>query len=413
MQRERYRDEDINLSGLSEEDAAWAVEALLGYRLEKESMTNILELPKLYKKTSTGAIQTWKIATEGNEITTVYGLDLGKKQVAREVITTGKNIGKANETTPEQQAQAEAQSQWEKKLKKGYVQNKADAQDDKVDTNAITGGVDPMLAKSYDKDSKKVSYPAYVQPKLDGHRCIAICKDGTVTLWSRTRKRINSMPHIVKWLEENVANHGGDIILDGELYNHDYKDRFEELTSKIRQSSPQPGHEIVQYWVYDIVTDDPFSTRVKEVEMINELTPSGPVVGLATFEVTDEADMIQKFGVFIDQGYEGLMVRNTAGVYKGKRSSDLQKVKMMQDAEYEIVDVVSGRGKMEGLAIFRCVTEDGREFGAKMKGALDDLRKYLDNKDDYIGKQLTVQFQKFSAEGTPIFPVGLRIREDV
>jgi DNA ligase 1 len=374
-------------------------------------LTDVLELPRLYKKTSSGAIQTWKIEAEGNEITTVYGLELGKKQVAREVISVGKNVGKANETTPEQQAQAEARSQWEKKLKKGYATSSEDAQADKIDTNMITGGVDPMLAQSYEKHSAKITYPAFVQPKLDGHRCIAIIQDGKCTLWSRTRKPITGVPHIARALEAAYPNK--TIVLDGELYNHDYREKFEELTSYIRQVVPKPGHEVVQYWVYDIVSDDPFSIRALLLADLGLGQTGGVVIDVPTATAQNEEEMINIFGIYLDAGFEGLMVRNSKGRYVGKRSYDLQKVKMMQDAEFEIVDVVTGRGKMEGLAIFRCVTEDGREFGVKMKGALDDLRKYLDHKDDYIGQKLTVQYQKLSAEGTPIFPVGLRIRRDV
>jgi len=392
-------------------------------------MTNFLELPKLYKKTSSGAIQTWKIAAEGRGhtdhypdgydvgvITTVYGLELGKKQVAEEKITVGKNVGKANETTPFEQAKAEAMSQWEKKVKKGYVQNREDAEADKIDTNMITGGVDPMLAQSYEKHAKKINYPAYVQPKLDGHRCIAIIQDGVCTLWSRTRKPIKSMDHIARQLESMYGDE--TIILDGELYNHEYREKFEELTSMIRQQVSKPSHEVVQYWVYDVVQPTvPFRLRKLELDLLAEKVDDNgawqTIVPVLTSFMANEEAMIDVFGVFIEKGFEGLMVRNATGLYVGKRSYDLQKVKMMQDAEFEIVDIVPGKGKMADKAIFRCVTEDGREFGVKMKGALDDLRKYLSHKDDYIGEKLTVQFQKLSAEGTPIFPVGLRIRKDV
>ncbi len=381
-----------------------------------------MKLPTLYKLTSTGKIQMWEIEVRAQGpqsqwplIVTTYGQVDGKQQMASEVIREGKNIGKANETTPFEQAQAEAKSQWEQKVKKGYVQNIEDAQEKKIDTNFITGGVDPMLAQSYDKHGKKIKYPAYVQPKLDGHRCIAIIQDGKCTLWSRTRKPITGVPHIAAQLEKLFP--ASTIILDGELYHHDYREKFEELTSFIRQVTPKPGHEIVQYWVYDVVDlNANFKTRNFVLEGAQDhITERSidKIVIVPTFDVSDEEDMVGLFGAFTDNGYEGLMVRNTDGLYKGKRSYDLQKVKLMQDAEYEIVDVVSGKGKMAELAIFRCVTEDGQEFGVKMKGALEDLRIYLEDKENYIGRDLTVQYQKLSAEGVPIFPVGLRIREDV
>src|ERR1035437_8211993 len=185
----------------------------------------------LYKKTSTGAIQQWDIRVNGNEIVTTYGQVGGKLQTTTETIREGKNAGKSNETTAEQQANLEAVATWQKKLKSGYVQSIDDAQNDVTD-DVIEGGVLPMLApsKSYPFDpnlEKKIVFPAFVQPKLDGARCIAIVVDGKATLWSRTRKPIYSAPHIVDALEELLPF--GKFTLDGELYQHDYRNSFEDL----------------------------------------------------------------------------------------------------------------------------------------------------------------------------------------
>jgi DNA ligase-1 len=380
-----------------------------------------MRLPTLYKLTSTGKIQTWKIDVspilnddwERGLILTTYGLLDGKTQTASEVVSEGKNIGKANETTPYEQAEAEAQSQWEKKIKKGYVQNIEDAQGKKIDTNFITGGIEPMLAQSYDKHSAKIKYPAYVQPKLDGHRCIAIIQDGKCTLWSRTRKPITGVPHIARELERILGNVPGIFVFDGELYNHDYREKFEELTSYIRQVTPKPGHEVVQYVIYDLVNDAPYSERRIQLEDYALQLNGTHLAVLPAFPVDDEEAMITLFGVFLEQGYEGLMVRNSAGIYKNKRSYDLQKVKVMADAEFEVTDVTEGRGKMAGKAMFHCKTADGGEFRVKMVGALDSLNHYLDHKEDYIGKMLTVKYQNLSAEGIPRFPIALRFRSEL
>jgi DNA ligase-1 len=385
--------------------------------------TNVIpELPTLYKRTSTGKIQTWRIfvvpGTEDNPaamIFTQYGLLDGKQQTASEAITEGKNIGKSNETTPLEQAIAEAQSQWEKKSKKSYVQNIEDAEAGKVDTNFITGGVDPMLAKSYDKDGHKITFPAYVQPKLDGHRCIAIYQDGEVTLWSRTRKRITGVPHIERELAAALSNvdYTQPIILDGELYNHDYKDRFEELTSFIRSATPKPGHEVVQYWVYDIVCDAPYSQRDGMLGFMKRHFDGKTLNVLDAYLVDDEDEAMSLFETALSMGFEGAMLRNVNGKYVGKRSADLQKVKVFQDSEFEVLDVEEGKGKMAGKAMFVCDAGNGKTFRVKMMGALDDLATMYQNRDQYIGQQLTVKYQNFSADGLPRFPVALRFREDM
>lgn len=367
-------------------------------------------LPTLYKRTSTGATQTWRVDVDGATIITTYGQKDGKLQTARDTITSGKNIGKSNETTPEQQAELEAVAQWEKKAKKGYVLSVDDAQAGVVDSEFISGGINPMLAQSYSKHASKIVYPAFVQPKLDGHRCIAMRTDGVWTLWSRTRKPITGVPHIIEALAAQVVGDGSDLILDGELYNHDYRDKFEELTSFIKRPDPKEGHEVVQYHIYDMVRDVPFEVRESILGALGALIDD-PLVIVETHRVFDFEAAQVFFADFLDQGYEGAMLRNANSPYVQKRSYDLQKLKEFDDAEFLIVDVEEGRGKLAGRGIFVCETPAGDTFSVKLKGSLDNLD--LDTLRKNIGDMLTVQFQGYTAYGIPRFPIGLRVREDV
>lgn len=371
-----------------------------------------MNFPTLYKLTSTGATQQWTIATEANTITTVYGQVGGKLQTATDIVREGKNIGRSNETTPTQQAEAEARSQWEAKVKKGYVENVADARDGKVNTAVIAGGVEPMLAHTWEKRGKNIVFPAAVQPKLDGHRCIAIVEDdGSVTLWSRTRKPITGVPHVAAEIQRLALRPG--TILDGELYNHAYRDNFEELTSFIRQTTPKPGSRAVQYHVYDIVAGGRFELRSDFLGSLLDGADMSIIVRVNTQRVADEDEMMNVFGEYIEQGYEGLMLRNLNSPYVNKRSADLIKVKQMDDAEYEIVGVEEGRGKLAGRGIFVCKTPGGDTFRCKLIGNIDNLVVFLQRPDDYIGRMLTVKFQEITAAGMPRFPVGMRLREDV
>lgn len=377
-------------------------------------------LPTLYKKTSTGAIEQWSIESEGHATTegtighiiTRFGQVEGKLQTGEDWIKSGKNVGKKNETTPLQQAELEAEATWVKKKKKGYVETISQAREGTVDEQVILGGIEPMLAQSYNKHASKIKFPAYVQPKLDGHRCIAIVKNGKCTLWSRTRKQITSVPHIVEQIEHIFK----DIVLDGELYNHEYRDKFEQLTSFIRQETPKPGHEIVQYHIYDKADEiGAFTGRISVLQLyaLDGAFDHTSLQLVRTPIVTNEDEMFSYFQDFLEQGYEGLIVRNTNGMYVNKRSYDLQKVKNMQDAEFEVVGVEAGRGKMSDKAIFVCKTQNGSTFNAKMKGKLDSLKKYLTSPELAVGRMLTIQFQDYSADGIPRFPVGLRFREDI
>jgi DNA ligase-1 len=367
-----------------------------------------MKLPKLFKISSTGAQQEWEISTEENTIVTRWGKVGGKIQETQDVIKEGKNQGRSNETTAKQQAESEATSQWEKKLKSGYVKSLDSAEAGEVD-DVIEGGILPMLAKRFDEQGDKVVYPAFAQPKFDGHRCIAMVdKKGVCTLWSRTRKPITGLPHIIKAIENSGVK---DIVLDGELYNHDYKSNFEELTSFIRNPEPKEGHEVVEYHIYDIAGNGSFRWRNGQLDSIVRYKP---LVRVETKEVDNEDELIEFFEECLRKGYEGAMVRNAAGLYVNKRSTDLLKIKEFQDAEFEIVDVEEGRGKLAGKAIFVCSNKEGVRFKAKMKGDQDELAKFWKNPSLAVGRMLTVQYQGLTGKnGVPRFPVGLRFREDV
>ena len=376
------------------------------------------KLDTLYKKTSTGADQFWEISVEGNAIVTRWGQVSGKVQEARDLVKEGKNVGRSNATTPEEQALSEATSLWEKKLKKGYVKDLSSARAGKTDS-IIEGGIFPMLAQKFDEHGDKLKYPALVQPKFDGHRCIAMVDEqGRCTLWTRSRKPITSMGHIIKAIEGLQLN---GAILDGELYNHDYRDKFEELTSFIRDSTAKPGAEAVQYHVYDIVTAE---KQEKRTSLLHSFLITGSwgtaklrsphIVYVETERVDDEDGLMATFERFLKKGYEGAMARNVDGLYVNKRSTDLLKIKQFEDAEFKVVSVEEGRGKLAGHGIFVCQTDDGVEFRAKMIGDISELKKYWDDPKTAVGRYLTVKFQGYTKKnGVPRFPVAMRFREDV
>ncbi len=380
-----------------------------------------MKLPTLYKKNSNGSHQEWSIAVvfvpEGANIITHFGQVGGKIQMATDLVTEGKNIGKKNETTPLQQAEAEAQSQWEKKLKKGYVVDLNDAKAGKID-DIIEGGIFPMLAHKFSEQGHKIVYPAFAQPKFDGHRCIAVVKDGKATLWSRTRKPITGLPHIIQDLEVLAEDlDDPNFILDGELYNHDYRNKFEELTSFIRNPEPKDGHEVVEFHVYDQPScRGGFGARWNSIQALMRVEDTGNgIVQVETILVQDEDDLMLAFDRFLAEGYEGAMVRNAEGLYVNKRSYDLQKVKEFDDAEFMVVGIEEGRGKLAGHAIFVCkaFNKVGTEFRVKMKGATEELKRYFDHPELAIGRWLTVKFQGYTNKNdVPRFPVGVRFKEE-
>lgn len=379
------------------------------YACAMAGMPMITRLPTLYKKTATGAIQLWEISVASNTITTTWGQLGGAMQTATDVITRGKNIGRSNATTPEEQALAEAKARHEKQRKKGYVAELQAAQRGELD-EVIKGGVLPMLASTWEKRKDKIEYPVFVQPKLDGHRCVAIFDSlGKVTLWTRTRKPITGLPHIVAALEKTGwVEH----MFDGELYSHSLS--FEQMTSYIRTPEAKEGHEAIQYHVYDLIDGDTSQDlRFMSVgRLFLHLDPEGPIVPVPTHKAGSEDKVMSLFASFLEDGYEGAMVRSVNGRYENKRSKNLVKVKEFNSSEFEVVDVRAGRGIMADKAIFVCKVGD-TTFDCKMRGTLDSLKKYLANPELAIGKLLEVQYQELTEAGIPRFPVGIRLRKDL
>jgi DNA ligase-1 len=144
--------------------------------------------------------------------------------------------------------------------------------------------------------------------------------------------------------------------------------------------------------------------------LLGNLNPS-IVVTVPTYLVKDSEKLDEYFALFLEEGYEGLMARNAKGEYQNKRSYNLQKVKEMQDAEFLIIDVESGRGKREGQAVLVLQNEAKQVFRASPKGTDEYRRKLLENAKNIVGKYATVQYQNLTALGVPRFGVAKCVRD--
>ncbi|MDD4865169.1 MAG: hypothetical protein PHE38_14320 [Alishewanella agri] len=362
----------------------------------------------LYINHSTGKAGSWAISVTDNgdntaTITTTACKVLGGKPVVTtEIVREGKNIGRANETSPLEQAIAEAKSKAQKKIDKGYTHNIPEEGQKAVNSLGLTK---PMLAQEF---KAVTEWPVYVQPKLDGNRCLAARVDGKIMLWSRGGKEIN-LPHIAQTLDAFLPE---GIILDGELYVHGQT--LQTITSWIKKLQPQSFQ--IQYMVYDCVDSECFSVRK---QLTRRILPVGTgVEWLQTFEVHDEEQLQHYHNTWVGKGYEGTMVRTLGVGYEdGKRSKSLQKMKDFQDSEFEILDVIQGTprqtatGQLE-VPIYVCKCGP-HTFNATAPGDMFEKHSAWLNRDNAIGKMLTVKFFSFTPDGIPFLPVALRIREDI
>lgn len=85
-------------------------------------------------------------------------------------------------------------------------------------------------------------------------------------------------------------------------------------------------------------------------------------------------------------------------------------MKVFQDAEFKVVDVIEGVGKMAGCAVFVCKTVQEKTFNTAMKATMEERRKMYTERKKYIGKQLTVRFFEWTDDQIPRFPLGVCFR---
>lgn len=350
----------------------------------------------LYKKDQSGKTRYLKISTKGAELIQESGVVDTDSPISHSKACRSKNIGRSNETTPEQQAKLEMASKIAEKLTEGYFENLDDAKTEEV--------ILPMLAKSYNDEKDKIDWNnAYVQPKFDGMRCHAhIKKDGSVTLMSRQGKVIENMMHITS----DLSKIKGDLILDGELYFHG--GNFQEnmrLIKKYRKGET----ENIQYHVYDIVMDRPFNSRNAHIKA--GLEESKNIVFVKTAKIRNEKDLTNFHKEFLSQGYEGSIVRwGDAGYKANGRSSNLLKYKDFQDIACKIIDITPADSRPEwGVPTLEY---KGKKFQAGMKYSHAEREDFLKNKKAYIGKTAEIRFFEYSEDGIPRFPVMVGIRLD-
>lgn len=367
-------------------------------------MSEEFKLPKLFGISKGGKIKSWKVSidvdTEYPTVVIEHGYIDGKKQVNKKTIDSGKNIGKSNETTPWQQAILEVRSAWRKKQDKNYFIRPSKGNETLL----------PMLAHEYGARKHNIVYPAYAQPKLNGVRCFARMTDtGRIIFTSRGGKGFIRLHHIELALREFMQP--GDIF-DGELYTHGML--FEDIVSAVKAGKEEnPDTVKVGFHIYDLPSHGgDFSERIERLYGVVPRYDESPVKLVSTKEIVSEEDLYIMHDNYVEDKYEGTMIRNRHGLYLfGHRSENLQKLKDMMDGEFEIVDGNDGIGKSKGQCTFVCITNDGLEFGVRCIGAKGVREEQLINLEEYIGKFLSVKFQNYSKEGVPIFPVGITVRE--
>jgi len=415
------------------------------------------EYSPIFGRDKTGKTRVWSATifrfTSSSKTLAViqHGIYEGKLQVDTREYTEGKNIGKRNETTPLQQCIAEVEKKRKDKLEKeGYCTTFPSRETGVVDGTQHRK-IFPMLANKYQpvssalrnfslkppssgavmsedcaadcaslvrngvkkRGSEGIVFPCFVQPKLDGLRCVVYLMNGAPVYQSRTGGAFTVLQHLDEHIM-SILSKSPTLILDGELYTKDIP--FEELAGIIKKKtlteSDKQRIRCVQYHVYDVVISNmPFRERLSLYQQI--ICHDGQfVIPVHTYLAVTPDIFREKFGEFVAAGYEGIMLRNAEGLYRENyRSNDLMKYKEFFEGEYPIVDFREATGRDAGTVIWECETPEGRRFSVRPRGTQEARRDWFNRGASFVGKQLTVIYQELSEMGVPRFPVGKAIRD--
>jgi len=276
--------------------------------------------------------------------------------------------------------------------------------------------IKPMLA--YKVDAKPINWTnkVYMQPKLDGVRCVIQLNDkGKVYAYSRTGKLWRNIKHILEDLKP-FFDEQPDVILDGELYNHDLRDDFEKIISLVRKQKPTAemraeSANLVQFHCYDYANgSDSYSIRLDNLHCSNMYSYCVHHVPTSLVVSRDNASIQHELN--LDLGYEGSILRLDEP-YQRKRSYSLQKFKDFHDTEATIIGYEAGKGKREGtLGKFLMQDDDGVEFGCPPGKGYNykDLADMQNNIHDYIGKRATFTYFERTKAGSYRHPLFKTLR---
>lgn len=376
----------------------------------------------LYKINKNGQISSWHIeiipSNDGQMYTVVtkHGLIDGKQNVHEHAITEGK----AKKTVLEQATQFANRKWTDKKDKELFTTDPSPHSLSNSLSHSLSHNssmsVRPMLAKTW-TFPVSFPFPAYVQIKYDGLRCISRLKEGAAYMESRTGSPFIHFLQLKDEITQLLSQHG--LILDGELFTDQIP--FEEINGLCRlKTVPKdmaPLLNKIEYHIYDCIdTARPQLGFEERMRLLENIFSASPTVMLCkrvnTYPVTNANEVKTFHDRFVQQGHEGVMIRTKEGPYEiNKRSAHLQKYKEFDEDEFEIVGFHEGTGDEQGLVLWNCITKDGKPFSVRPKGTFVLRRQLFLDAGQHVGKQLTVKYQGLSEDGVPRFPVGKDIRE--
>lgn len=364
-------------------------------------------LPTLYGKASTNKIKHWAVTTDGDEVVVSHG-QVGGKITEKRTTSKPKNIGKANETTGAEQATLEAQSKWNKQIKKDYRESVEDIPESTL----------PNLAHKYQDKSHVVDWDnTYEAVKLDGVRGSVFIKDSEIFFQSRGGEAYPIIQEIADELQKAIFDHIPNAYVDGEFFRRGMF--LEDITACVKK--PNEDTKKIQFHIFDLVDLDipeqpwieRYGTYTGLLAVYHDELTFTRILPVKARKITSEAAMKLKHRKYVNEGYEGIILRDTNAKYSfGNRTVGIIKYKIAESEEFVVVDFECDKNGA-GVPVCRYYTPEGEPatFKAPFATTAEKRKELWANRETLKGCHLTVDFEKLSKYGVPTKPISKAFRE--
>ena len=288
------------------------------------------------------------------------------------------------------------------------------------DRTTADGTLLPMLAKTFNNTNNKIFNKTPIrigQYKINGLRCIISAKRNntdmfkpiTLRFQSREGTYWNSLSNLEDYLLTVIPNEflnkmiDEDWELDGELYLPGYK--VNEINHFVKDPKCKEN-KFIQYWCYDGIIDDTpqyrrldilgqvFENKTYEFTSLNNhLNNKERFIYINNYTIENEDDAVKYRNLFIDLGFEGLILRDPDKEYQiGKRNFSMIKFKDVMEGSFKIIDIYP-EGISRNIPLFLCKNDINDEtFEVHINGTLKELERYLFFRDKFIDKTLHITF---------------------
>jgi len=259
-----------------------------------------------------------------------------------------------------------------------------------------------MLAHDSANHEKKVTGKKLLEPKLDGVRAITVVdyEQRSVTMYTRNGKVLENFSHITSALENYMDEIGRSYVLDGEVVSHS----FQDLMKQVHRKSDVQAQD-AKLCLFDIVPLVEFkagesvqgqrrrSNMLKTFEKI--FGDTGCIEIIPQMEVdldtmVGEVEFKDYNKKMVQEGYEGIMIKDIDSSYQCKRSTAWLKMKPFIEVSLEVTDVEEGTGRNEGkLGALVCEgIDDGKAIKVNVGSGFSD-----DNRDEFWTNRSTIPGQ--------------------